>query len=281
MQNRKVRYVRYAPTVAAFATCSACSLLVSTAGLAGSANEPSDAGADLGPLSDLDAHALEGPNSGGTISIAQTAANSCSACDHLNVTLDRAVAGGSLLVAFLYTCAPADSKCPTPTLADSLANAWSGPVVVGSAGTGADYMWYACGSAGGSDVVLVQSGSAVYGLSLHVHEVRGIVGASCLDALGTSSGTGSSASVTTNSPAGMANEYVVAFFGHNGAAGASSYAPGVGFALERSTLSSVNDAAMSESALSAVANHPATATATSSVSSATWHAILATFHGSP
>ena len=177
----------------------------------------------------------------------------------------------------LYTCAPGDGGCPTPTITDTANTTWSTPEIIGTVGHGADYMWYACNATGGSEAVTATNGSATYGMSLHVHEVRGVVANTCLDAIGTTTGTGASASVTTTTNVAAPREYVVAFFANNGQAGASSYLVGAGFTVASMSLNSVNDSALAEFADSSNVVGRPSATAIQTNPGAIWQAMIATF----
>lgn len=220
-----------------------------------------------------DGASVDGPQG----ALVQARGNGCAFCSSVTVTLASAVATGDALVAFLYTCAPGDVPCATPTIADDLGHAWSVPMITGAPGTGADYVWYVCGASAGSVTITATNDSATYGMSLHVHEVSGVAATGCFDTMGTSSGTGAMASVTTSAPLARPNEYVAAFFGNNASFGPVTYTEGPGYSIAATTLTTGNDAAMSEAAVPGAVTGQATASATRTSPGATWHAFVAAF----
>jgi hypothetical protein len=272
--------------LAAGALGGGCSLWVSTDGLAGGVpprdagpDAPSDASADVGLDGSVDTGGADTqpPLDAGAPAVTQTLTSACAHCAAVTVASQGDVKGSSLLVAFVYTCAPGDTGCPTPTISDTLGSAWSAPKIEGTLGVGASYMWFACASPSGPDVVKATNSSAStdYAMTLHVLAVDGIANSACLDTSGAASGSGAMASATTASPLAGAGERVVAFFASNGAP--TTYAAGQGFTLNTSTPPSNPAVAMTESALVAAGSAPVTASAPWNQPSETWHGIVAAF----
>ena len=210
------------------------------------------------------------------IALVQIATEQCANCSTVTASLD--VTSENLLIALLYTCAPPDPGCPTPSISDAAGQAWGTPIRAGSTlDEGAAYLWRICSALGGPDAITVVNGSATYGLSLHVHEVSGVSSTECLDTVGLQSGTGAAMSVATASPLAQENEYIVAFFANNGLAGATDLVEGAGYTRGAYTITSGDDAALSEIALSGGTGGPTTATATQTMPGAPWQAVIAAF----
>jgi hypothetical protein len=217
-----------------------------------------------------------GDGSPGGVALQYATSATCSNCT--TVASDTIqVPASSLLIALVYTCAPGDSNCPTPILADTAQNGWSAPLIVGSVGHGANYLWYSCAATPGPEQLTVTNASTQYSILLQVHVVAGIAPTGCLDATGTATGNSVVAAVTTSVAVAQPNEYVVAFFAHN-ASSAQTYSAGAGYVQVQTSTSPRGETAFSEApAVMTGLSGLQTAAATNATQATSWDATIATF----